>query len=148
MATVEQRPAATSNGAHDGIPVENPATGEVIATVPGPVRPTRSRRSSSGPAPRSPVGGARLRGPRRGSCAARRSGCIDNAERIIDTIVSETGKTYEDAQLAEITYAAAAFGFWAKMAPEYLADEKIRSSNLFVKGASSSSATARSASSA
>ena len=30
---------------------------------------------------------------------------MDNAERVIETIVSETGKTYEDAQLAEIGYA-------------------------------------------
>ena len=30
---------------------------------------------------------------------------LDNADRVIETIVSETGKTYEDAQLAEIAYA-------------------------------------------
>ena len=53
---------------------------------------------------------------------------MDNAERVIETIVSETGKTYEDAQLAEIGYAGNAFGFWAKEAPEYLADERIKSS--------------------
>src|SRR6185295_1713755 len=58
----------------------------------------------------------------------------DNADRIVETIVSETGKTWEDAQLAEVAYAANAFGFWAKNAPKYLADEKIRSSNLFVAG--------------
>jgi acyl-CoA reductase-like NAD-dependent aldehyde dehydrogenase len=60
---------------------------------------------------------------------------LDNSDRVIDTIVAETGKTYEDAQLAEVSYAASAFGFWAKMAPEYLADERVKSSNLFVKGA-------------
>src|SRR5919201_1498610 len=32
-------------------------------------------------------------------------------------------------------YGASAFGFWAKMAPKYLADERVRSSNLFVTGA-------------
>ena len=52
---------------------------------------------------------------------------MDNSDRIVRTIVSETGKTYEDAQLAEISYGAAAFGFWAKHAPEYLADERVRS---------------------
>ena len=31
---------------------------------------------------------------------------LDNAERIIDTIVSETGKAHEDARVAEVTYAA------------------------------------------
>ncbi len=59
---------------------------------------------------------------------------MDNTERIVETIVSETGKTYEDAQLAEIGYAGAAFGFWAKEAAGYLADEKVKSSQLLVKG--------------
>ena len=52
---------------------------------------------------------------------------LDNAERVIETIVrSETGKTYEDAQLAEISYGADAFGFWAKNAEKYLADERVK----------------------
>jgi acyl-CoA reductase-like NAD-dependent aldehyde dehydrogenase len=59
---------------------------------------------------------------------------LDNADRIIDTIVSETGKTREDAQVAEVVYAAHAFGFWAKKAPEYLDDEKVHSANPFVLG--------------
>ncbi|MSW95476.1 MAG: aldehyde dehydrogenase family protein, partial [Actinobacteria bacterium] len=59
---------------------------------------------------------------------------IDHRDRVIDTIISETGKTYEDAQLAEISYGAHAFGFWAKQGPRYLADEKVSSSQLFVKG--------------
>ena len=46
---------------------------------------------------------------------------VDNAERIAETIVEESGKTYEDALLAEVAYAANAFGFWAKHAPDYLA---------------------------
>ncbi len=59
---------------------------------------------------------------------------LDNADRIIDTIVKENGKTYEDAQLAEVSYAASAFGFWAKNAPKYLADEKVKSASPFVLG--------------
>ena len=42
---------------------------------------------------------------------------MDNAERIVATIMSETGKTFEDAELAEIGYAGNAFGFWAKYGP-------------------------------
>ena len=42
---------------------------------------------------------------------------MDNAQRVTETIVSETGKTYEDANLAEIGYAGNAFGFWAKEGP-------------------------------
>ena len=59
---------------------------------------------------------------------------MDNADRVISTICSETGKTYEDAQIAELAYGAAAFGFWADKAPRYLADERSRSSSIFVKG--------------
>jgi acyl-CoA reductase-like NAD-dependent aldehyde dehydrogenase len=59
---------------------------------------------------------------------------MDNADQVIATIVSETGKTYEDASLAEISYAGQAFGFWAREAERYLADEHVSSSQLLVKG--------------
>jgi acyl-CoA reductase-like NAD-dependent aldehyde dehydrogenase len=59
---------------------------------------------------------------------------LDNSERIIRTIVSETGKTWDDALTAEVGYAAAAFGFWAKNAEKYLADEKVKTSSPFLKG--------------
>jgi len=58
----------------------------------------------------------------------------ENADRIVRTIVSETGKTYEDALLAEVMYCASAFGFWAKQAPKYLADEHVKSANPMLKG--------------
>jgi acyl-CoA reductase-like NAD-dependent aldehyde dehydrogenase len=134
MATVEQRDVATGNGAKDGIPVENPATGEVITTVPDlsadEVKQIVARAREAQP------GWEAMGFEERGRVFLRAQKWVtENAERIIDVIVSETGKTYEDAQLAEISYAANAFGFWAKMAPEYLEDERVRSSNLFVKGA-------------
>jgi acyl-CoA reductase-like NAD-dependent aldehyde dehydrogenase len=59
---------------------------------------------------------------------------LDNSRRVIDTIVSETGKTYDDAQTAEIGYTAPAFGFWAKNAPKYLAEESLRVSAPLLKG--------------
>ena len=59
---------------------------------------------------------------------------LDNSERVIRTIMSETGKTWDDAMTAEIGYAAAAFGFWAKNAPKYLADERVRPSSPFLFG--------------
>ena len=59
---------------------------------------------------------------------------MDNAEPVVATICSETGKTFEDAELAEIGYAGNAFGFWAKHGAEYLADERIKSSQVLVKG--------------
>jgi acyl-CoA reductase-like NAD-dependent aldehyde dehydrogenase len=131
MATVEQAPAAAQNGT--GIPVENPATGETIATVPtlGPkeVEELVARARAAQPAWEA------LGFEERGRYLLRMQKWItDNAERIIATIVSETGKTYEDAQLAEIMYGAAAFGFWAKEAEGFLADEHVKSANPFVKG--------------
>jgi acyl-CoA reductase-like NAD-dependent aldehyde dehydrogenase len=133
MASVEQVPAATANANGAGIPVENPATGELITTVPilsgEDVRALARRGRAAQPAWEA------LGFEGRGRILLRAQKWItDNAERIIETIVSETGKTHEDAQLAEIMYAANAFGFWAKEAPELLADEHVKSANLLVKG--------------
>ena len=58
----------------------------------------------------------------------------DNSQRVIETIMSETGKAYEEALVAEIGYAEAAFRFWAANAEKYLAEEKVRSASPFVKG--------------
>ena len=74
---------------------------------------------------------------------------VANGERIVETICGETGKTDEDAQFAEIGYGISALEFWAKNAPEMLADEKVETASPFVAAAASSrSATRRSASSA
>lgn len=131
MASVEQAPAAGANGT--GIPVENPATGQTITTVPtltaGDVKALVARARAAQPAWEAVGFEERGRVLRRAQ-----KWVTDNAERIIETIVSETGKTYEDAQLAEIMYAAAAFGFWAKEAPGFLADEPMKSANPLVKG--------------
>jgi acyl-CoA reductase-like NAD-dependent aldehyde dehydrogenase len=131
MATVEQQPPEA--GAATGITVENPATGQPIRTV--PVTPPEDVPSmvkharEVQPAWEEAGFEGRARVLRRAQ-----KWVIDNTERIIQTIVSETGKTYEDAFAAEVAYAAAGFGFWAKHAPQYLADEKIRSSSPFVLG--------------
>src|SRR3954469_19225907 len=132
MATVEQcsSVSASTNG-DGGIPVENPATGEVIGSVPNRSAKEVEEIVARGRAAQPAWEALGYEGRARVLLRAQKW-VLDNADRIIETIVSETGKTYEDAQLAEISYAASAFGFWAKMAPEYLADEKVKSSNLFV----------------
>jgi acyl-CoA reductase-like NAD-dependent aldehyde dehydrogenase len=134
MATLQQRPAAAGQDTNgSGIPVENPATGEIVGTVPNrsasEVKQIVARARAAQPAWEA------LGFEGRGRILVRaQKWLMDNADRVIGTIVSETGKTYEDAQLAEISYVGAAFGFWAKNAPEYLADEKVRSANVLVKG--------------
>jgi len=120
-------------GSGRSIEVHNPATGKLIGTVPaiGPDEVTalveRARRAQ--PAWEAAGFAERARILRRAQ-----KWTLDNAERIIATIVAENGKTYEDAQLAEVSYAASAFGFWAKNASEYLADERIKSASPFVLG--------------
>jgi acyl-CoA reductase-like NAD-dependent aldehyde dehydrogenase len=134
MASVEQAPAPTASTMNgSGIPVENPATGELIATVPAlsasDVQELVARARAAQPAWEA------LGFEERGRILLRMQKWVtDNADRIVQTIVSETGKTYEDALLAEVMYAANAFGFWAREAPGYLADEHVKSSNPFTKG--------------
>jgi acyl-CoA reductase-like NAD-dependent aldehyde dehydrogenase len=135
MATVEQQQPGTAatNGHGEAIAVENPATGELIRSVPVTTSAGLAEMAARARAAQPAWEGIGFEGR---STILRRAQkwILDNDERVIDTIVSETGKTREDAQMAEIGYIVAAFGFWAKRAPEYLADEKVRSSSPFVAG--------------
>jgi acyl-CoA reductase-like NAD-dependent aldehyde dehydrogenase len=115
------------------IEVQNPATGEVIASVPvlsvDEVEGVVARARAAQP------GWEALGFEGRGRILRRaQKWVIDNADRVARTIVSENGKAYEDALLAEVGYAAGAFGFWAKNAPKFLADERVRSTSPFVLG--------------
>jgi acyl-CoA reductase-like NAD-dependent aldehyde dehydrogenase len=137
MAGTEERAApeaAATNGHQAGqVPVENPATGEVIAHVPNlsadevHEMAARARAAQPGWEALGFAGRARV-------MLRMQKWLLDNAERVIETIVKETGKSWEDAQLAEISYGANAFGFWAKNAEKYLADDKVKSSAVLVKG--------------
>jgi acyl-CoA reductase-like NAD-dependent aldehyde dehydrogenase len=113
--------------------VENPATGEVIAHCPdlGPdeIAAMAARARAVQPAWEALGFEGRGRVLRR-----MQKWLLDHQDEVIEVIRSETGKTYEDALLAEISYGAGAFGFWAKNAPEYLADEKVKSAAVLVKG--------------
>ncbi|HTW41091.1 MAG TPA: aldehyde dehydrogenase family protein [Solirubrobacteraceae bacterium] len=143
MATVEQHPLQTDEnvaregdtgaGVEAGIPVENPATGEIIGTVPDLSAEQVAQMAVRGRAAQPEWEAYGFDGRARVLLRAQKW-VMDNAERVVETIVSETGKTYEDAELAEIGYAGNAFGFWAKEAPSYLADERIKTSQLLVKG--------------
>jgi acyl-CoA reductase-like NAD-dependent aldehyde dehydrogenase len=136
MATVEQQSSSQTNGTvHEGagIAVENPATGEVIGTVPDMSAEEVAQLAARGRA--AQPGWEALGFDGRGRVLLRaQKWLLDNADRVIETIVSETGKTYEDAQLAEVGYGANAFGFWARNAERYLADERVHTSSPFVKG--------------
>src|SRR5436305_2197313 len=118
MATVEQQVPETENGVATGvtpiaggIPVENPATGETIATVPDMSAEQVAELAARGRAAQPEWEAYGFEGRARIMLRAQKW-VMDNAQRVVDTIVSETGKTYEDAELAEIGYAGNAFGFW------------------------------------
>jgi acyl-CoA reductase-like NAD-dependent aldehyde dehydrogenase len=129
MASVEQStPAETNGAAAHTIAVENPATGELITTV-----PVLGADDLAAMAAR-----ARLAQPqweafgfegRRRIMRRAQKWMLDNADRVLDCVVGESGKTYEDAQLADLGYTVTALGFWAKEAAKYLADERVPSWN-------------------
>jgi len=140
MATVEQRVGETEDGATGasedagiGIPVENPATGEIIATVPDLGSEAIAEMAARGRAAQPAWEAFGYDGRARVLLRAQKW-LMDNAAQVIGTIVSETGKTFEDAEFAEIGYGGNAFGFWAREAPNYLGDERVKSSQVLVKG--------------
>ena len=142
MATVEQQVPETENGVANGngavpvsggIPVENPATGETIAHVPDLSAQEVAEMAARARAAQPEWEAYGFEGRARVMLRAQKW-VMDNAERIVQTIMSETGKTFEDAELAEIGYAGNAFGFRAKYGPGDLADERIKSSQVLVKG--------------
>jgi acyl-CoA reductase-like NAD-dependent aldehyde dehydrogenase len=130
MTDVQQQAADAAAGgarAHT-ITVENPATGAVLSTIPilGAAELAQLAATAREAQPQWAAIGfeGRARVMRRAQ-----KWILDNAERVLDTVVSETGKTYEDAQLADLGYTSVALGFWAKHAGRYLADERIPSWN-------------------
>ena len=127
VTSVEQHSTAATNGASAAtIAVENPATGELITTLPAldaEALATLAARGRDAQVQWEAIGfEGRARIMRRAQ-----KWMLDNADRVLDTVVSETGKTYEDAQLTDLGYTASALGFWAKEGPRYLADERVAS---------------------
>ena len=129
MASVEQTTTAETNGAAaPTIAVENPATGELITTVPVlgaadlEAMAVRARQAQPQWAAIGFDGRARI-------MRRAQKWMLDNADRVLDSVVRESGKTYEDAQLADLGYTVTALGFWAKEAATYLADERVKSWN-------------------
>jgi acyl-CoA reductase-like NAD-dependent aldehyde dehydrogenase len=110
------------------IEVDNPATGAIVGTV--PVLGSQELSVMAARARAAQPAWTELGFEGRGAIFLRaQKWMLDNAERVIETVISETGKTYEDAQLTDLGYAVAALGFWAKQAPKYLADEHVPSWN-------------------
>lgn len=133
MESTATQPTTGRDNGQAQIAVENPATGEVIGHIPDMTPQEVSELARRGRAAQPGWAALGYEG-RRPILKRMQRWIIDNADRVIETICAETGKAYEDAQIAELNYGAAAFGFWADKAPHYLADERIHSSSVFVKG--------------
>lgn len=125
--------ATGEGGAAGEIVVVNPATGQEIGRV--PELPAEEVAELARRARTAQPGWNALGFEGRAKILLRaQKWMVDNRDRVIETIVAETGKTYEDALIAEVNYAASAFGFWAKNAPKFLADERIKTTSPFVLG--------------
>jgi acyl-CoA reductase-like NAD-dependent aldehyde dehydrogenase len=135
MASVTEQASDTAAGsAAATIGVENPATGEMITTVPllgeAEVQELADRARAAQPA------WEELGFEERGRTLRRaQKWMVDNVDRVLDVVCSESGKTPEDAIGTDYGYTVAALGFWAKQAAGYLADEHVPSwNNPFVAG--------------
>lgn len=132
MATTVERQSEAATETTEWITVENPATGQVVATVPA-CTPAQLREMVARARTAQP-GWQALGFEGRGKVLRRaQKWLLDNVERVIETVVSESGKTREDV-LLEMSIPVAAFGFWAKQAPKYLADEKVKTGSPFLIG--------------
>ncbi len=129
MASVEQQERTGAGGEHGSeILVENPATEETIGSV--PVIDADTVAAMARRARAAQPGWEALGFDGRGRILRRaQKWMFDHSDRVLRTVVAESGKTYEDAQLADLGYTASALGFWAKEAPKYLADERVPSWN-------------------
>jgi len=115
------------------IEVENPATGQIVGSVPRMLAEDVAPMVARARAVQAAWWGLGFDG-RAAVLKRAQKWTLDNSDRLIDTIVSETGKTRDDAQLAEVGYAAGAFGFWAKNAEKLLRERKVRTSSPMLLG--------------
>ncbi|HYX11699.1 MAG TPA: aldehyde dehydrogenase family protein, partial [Candidatus Acidoferrum sp.] len=115
------------------VPVTNPATGDVIATVPE-LGAEEVRGMVAAAREAQPTWAAVGFEGRAEVLLAARDWMAANAERVVTTIVGETGRPVDETQFAELSYGLSALEFWAKTAPAYLADERIESASPFVRG--------------
>jgi acyl-CoA reductase-like NAD-dependent aldehyde dehydrogenase len=139
MSTVENReitaqPDGNGNKMAAGkIPVENPATGQIIGHVDDmnaaqvEALVLRARGAQPGWDALGFEGRAQV-------MLELRYWLVQNRERVIRTVIEENGKTREDAMLAELWYVCDSLGFWAKNASKYLADERVRSHSPLLLG--------------
>jgi acyl-CoA reductase-like NAD-dependent aldehyde dehydrogenase len=128
MAVVEAAPEVQST-----FTVENPATGETIASVPNldsaGVKALVDRARAAQPAWEALGFDGRAE-----VMYELRRWIVDNRERVAQTISDENGKPPDEAMLTEVFYNCDSLGFWSKKGPKYLADERVRTHSPLLLG--------------
>jgi acyl-CoA reductase-like NAD-dependent aldehyde dehydrogenase len=125
--------AAAGNGGAPAIAVENPASGETIATVPDlgaaevQAMAAKARAAQPGWAAKSFEERAAL-------LMAARAWLVLNGERVVETICGETGRPADEVQVSDLAYGISAFEFWAANAESMLADEDVPTASPAVRG--------------
>lgn len=132
MATIAEKQVSKQDGRANTIEVMNPATGELLQTLPA-CTPEQLHQMAEHAREAQPGWQALGFEGRRKVLRRAQKWVLDNSERIFETVVSESGKTREDVSL-ELSLTAVAFGFWGKQAAKYLADERVRTSSPFLIG--------------
>jgi acyl-CoA reductase-like NAD-dependent aldehyde dehydrogenase len=133
LETPERSAQQNGGGADDQIPVENPATGQIITSVPDMGADEVKRMVDAARAAQPAWHELGFDGRKKVMYRMRRW-LVENRDRVVRTVSEETGKTPEDARLADVLVVLDALGFWAKRAEKYLADERVRSFSPFVLG--------------
>lgn len=124
---------SSTSQANEFLSIRNPASGDVVGSVPS-LSPEQVAAAVARARQVQPEW-AELGHEGRGAILHRmRRWVLDNADRIIETVVSETGKPRDEVVLAEIAHPVNAFGFWADVAANALSDEDVTSDNPFMEG--------------
>ena len=105
------------------IEVRSPACGELLASV--PVLDSAAVAGLAARARAAQPQWAALSFDARAKVLSRlQRWLLEHADRVIETIVSETGKSWDDAQLLELGYTVSALSFWAHRGEGYIAEER------------------------
>jgi acyl-CoA reductase-like NAD-dependent aldehyde dehydrogenase len=127
------RKADVGGGDAAGIEVRSPASGALLAHVPSLDRAAVAALAKRGRAAQPAWADLAFDG--RGAVLARmQRWLIDNSERVVETVMSETGKTVEDAQLLELSYTISAVSFWRGHAERYLKDHRAMARTPLIAG--------------
>jgi acyl-CoA reductase-like NAD-dependent aldehyde dehydrogenase len=132
VVPIEQSPTPTTGREEESLLVLDPATGKQLAEVPvtDPAEVHAAVKAARAAQPAWRALGFR---GRRAVFATSRRWLLDNRDRVIDTVVSETGKAREEAVI-EFVYMVTAMSYWARTAPAHLRTRRVRSLSPFVLG--------------